>query len=231
MNDGFLAGDEITRREALKRGAIFGGAALVWVQPSVQTFGMSATLAAQASGSAGCTPGFWKNNPGRWPSSVSPDDLVPWTGTEIGRPTFAEALAFGGGGGLAGAERALFRAAAAGYLNARALGGYAYSSGELSTMVNGAIASMDRATILSVKDAIDTENNAGCPLPADESPEEVVGVEEANAEDGVYGRPEEETSDEPAKTADEPAETTSKDDASTKEPSKNSGGGASDGDD
>lgn len=180
--------DEITRREALKQGAIFGGAALVWVRPSVQSFGMSATLAAQASGTAGCTPGFWKNNPGRWPDPVSPGDNVPWTGTEIGTPTFGDALDFGGGGGLAGAERSLFRAAAAGYLNALALGGYAYSTGDLKALVNDAIASQDRDVILSAKDAIDTENNAGCPIPADESPEEFTDGDELNIDDGVFGQ-------------------------------------------
>jgi hypothetical protein len=183
--------EEITRREALKKGAILSGAAVVWVQPSVRTYGLSSTLAAQASGTAGCTPGFWKNNPGRWPGSLTPDDLVPWTGNEIGQPTFGAALDFGGGGGIAGAERSLFRAAAAAYLNAMSLGGYAYSAGEVSSMVNSAIASNDRDTILGVKDALDLENNAGCPIPADESPEEFLDGEEPGAEDGVYGRPEE----------------------------------------
>ena len=80
LSKGGIVGEEITRREALKQGALLGGAALVWVRPSVQTYGMSATLAAQASGTAGCTPGFWKNNPGRWPNGiVAPADPAPWT--------------------------------------------------------------------------------------------------------------------------------------------------------
>lgn len=181
--------EEITRREALKKGAILSGAAVVWVQPSVRTYGLSATLAAQASGTAGCTPGFWKNNPGRWPAPITPGDQVPWSGSEIGTPTFGEALDFGGGGGLAGAERSLFRAAAAAYLNAMSLGGYAYSAGEVDAMVNGAIASENRDTILAVKDALDLENNAGCPIPADESPEATPTGDELGVDDGVYGQP------------------------------------------
>lgn len=186
-------GEEITRREALKQGALLGGAALVWVRPSVQTYGMSATLAAQASGTAGCTPGFWKNNPGRWPNGIVPGDPVPWTGTEIGTPTFGNALAFKGGGGIAGAERILFRAAAAGHLNALSLGGYEFSPGQLASLVNTAVASGDRDTILAAAADIDTENNAGCPIPADEGNDDYTEdgqthrVEEEKLSDEVFG--------------------------------------------
>lgn len=165
-------GEEVTRREALKQGALLGGAALVWVRPSVQTFGMSATLAAQASGTAGCTPGFWKNNPGAWPATIAPTDPTPWAGDYIGHPDMQTALEFKGGGGNAGAERILFRAAAAGHLNALSLGGYEFSTGEIAAMVAEAqalLAGGDRSGALAIASDIDTENNAGCPIPADES--------------------------------------------------------------
>src|SRR5665811_98268 len=133
---GFMK-EDITRREALKKGALLGGAALVWVRPSVQTYGMSATLAAQASGTAGCTPGFWKNNTSNWP--VDPKTAeVPWKPLNFPKPLVMDALGFKGGGGDVGAEQNLFRAAAAGYLNALALGGYALTESDLGALVSEA---------------------------------------------------------------------------------------------
>ena len=48
MADEFDINEGLTRREALKKGAIFGGA-LVWAVPMVQTVGMSAAMAQTAS--------------------------------------------------------------------------------------------------------------------------------------------------------------------------------------
>lgn len=51
MSEGW-SGEGLTRREALKRGALLGGA-LVWTAPIVQTVGMSRALAAHTSS---CSP-------------------------------------------------------------------------------------------------------------------------------------------------------------------------------
>lgn len=182
--------DEITRREALKQGAIFGGAALVWVRPSVQSFGMSATLAAQASGSAGCTPGFWKTNPGRALTVGGVDIenayIKDYFATDF-TEKYIDALGYKGGNGIDGAARILLRAAAAGYLNA-ALSGYAYTQGQLVGLVDSALGSDDRDTMLALASQIDLENNQGCPLSADES--EIKGPkdeEPVTGSDQVFG--------------------------------------------
>ena len=71
----------------------------------------------------------------------------------------------------------MFRAAAAGHLNAKALSGYQYSTGQIASLVSEAqslLAGGDRDGAMAIASSIDTENNAGCPLPADESPEEIT---------------------------------------------------------
>lgn len=49
MTDAETQQETLTRREALKRGAIFGGA-LLWTTPAVQAIGMSRALAQETSG-------------------------------------------------------------------------------------------------------------------------------------------------------------------------------------
>jgi hypothetical protein len=170
--------EPITRREALKKGALFGGAALVWVRPSVNSYGMSSTLAAAVSGTEGCTPGFWKNNPTRAleVSGINIETAAVsdyYTVDEPFASTFLiDALGFQGGSGVEGATEILLRAAVAGLINAAALPGYGdFPLGQ----VQSALDSDDRDTMLALASQIDLENNQGCPFPADEKDEKKNG--------------------------------------------------------
>jgi hypothetical protein len=49
------------------------------------------------------------------------------------------------------------------YLNSLSIA-YAFTTSEVVSMVNNALATGDRDTILDVKDVLDDANNAGCPL-------------------------------------------------------------------
>jgi hypothetical protein len=77
--------------------------------------------------------------------------------------TLLAALSFQGGTGVLGATRVLLRAAVAAYLNSLSVD-FAFSTAQVVSMVNAALASGDRATILAVAAQLDTANNAGCPL-------------------------------------------------------------------
>jgi hypothetical protein len=122
----------------------------------------------------GCTPGFWKNNTQVWgPTGYAPGTTlgsvftVPAGFSSFGGATFSQALAYGGGAGLDGAARIMFRAAVAALLNAAHPGiSYAYSTAQVVEAVNAALASGSRATILALATNLDTANNQGCPLSA-----------------------------------------------------------------
>ena len=119
-------------------------------------------------GDEGCTPGYWKNHLDSWvPTGYAPGDLVSsvFTGTLFGTATLHQALSFGGGPGVAGAQQILLRAAVAGLLNASHPDvAYTTSATDLIDAVNAAIASGDRDTMLALAADIDADNNLGCPL-------------------------------------------------------------------
>jgi len=144
--------------------------------------GLSLAAPAQATnvGNEGCTPGYWKNHPTSW-EEVNPTALLTFDHTSVAFPpfapsssdldgngtadTFMDALNFKGGAGLVGAERILFRAAVAAWLNAANEGvGYPLRRAEFVAEVNAAIASGDRQTMLDLAAELDTLNNLGCPL-------------------------------------------------------------------
>jgi len=74
------------------------------------------------------------------------------------------ALSLQGGDTLEGAEEILLRATAAGLLNTKKLNHYPLTTGQVISSVNAAIASHNRATIISLATTIDNDNNSGCPL-------------------------------------------------------------------
>jgi hypothetical protein len=79
--------------------------------------------------------------------------------------TLLQALNYGGGPGVLGASRILLRAGVAALLNAASPDvAYSLTTAQVIAQVNGALASGDRATILSVASLLDTANNAGCPI-------------------------------------------------------------------
>jgi len=149
-------------------------------QTIVRTTGTAANTAAGGSdnasktwqgGGEGCTPGYWKV-PQHWDSWVgtgfSPNQTLASAGfTNTGTPTttLVEALAGGGGSTIQGAKTILLRAAVAALLNSASPGvDFELSTAQVLSMVNAALATNDRDTILALAADLDAANNAGCPL-------------------------------------------------------------------
>jgi hypothetical protein len=118
-------------------------------------------------GGEGCTPGFWKQEQhfDSWPVDIDTtfgDIGIAGPGVNPDT-TLLEALSFQGGPSLQDAINLLLHHAAAAYLNSLAVD-YPLTPDEVVDMVNDALASGDRDTILAVKDVLDANNNLGCPL-------------------------------------------------------------------
>ncbi len=122
---------------------------------------------------AGCTPGFWKNHAFQppWPAAYSPSTTVvsvfsaaaPYVFTST--DTLVTALGYPGGSTTADAARILLRAGTAALLNAATLGGnYPLATSQVISMVNTALGSADRNTMLALATQLDGFNNLGCPL-------------------------------------------------------------------
>jgi hypothetical protein len=131
------------------------------------------TNTVQATVTEGCTPGYWKNHQNAWPSTYLPSGLVTTYFTEaFGAPagmTLLEALQGGGGPGAEGAERILLRAATAALLNAASFGQpggtpFVDVSYVKDFVVNPALNTEDRNTMLAAATLLDGWNNMGCPL-------------------------------------------------------------------
>jgi hypothetical protein len=115
----------------------------------------------------GCTPGFWKQSQhfDSWPVPTT-TTLAGAGFTNTGWPagtTLLQALSFQGGPTVQDAKNILLRAAAAAYLNSFAVD-YPLEPAEVVSMVNDALASNDRATILALAAVLDANNNLGCSL-------------------------------------------------------------------
>jgi hypothetical protein len=115
----------------------------------------------------GCTPGFWKQDQhfDSWPVPTT-TTLAGAGFTNTGWPagtTLLQALSFQGGPTVQDAKNILLRAAAAAYLNSLAVD-YPLTDAEVVSMVNAALASGDRATILALAAVLDANNNLGCPF-------------------------------------------------------------------
>jgi hypothetical protein len=85
----------------------------------------------------------------------------------VGGEDLLTALQGGGGPGLLGAETILVRAAVAALLNASSgVVKYPFTTAEIISQVNTAVATGDRDTILALATTIDNANNGvgGCPL-------------------------------------------------------------------
>lgn len=119
----------------------------------------------------GCTPGYWKNHTESWPptgysTGQTLEDVfdVP-NGLGMDSTTLHKALDGGGGSGLTGAAKILFRAGVAALLNGAHPGvDYEQTDDEVIDAVNTALASNDRDTMLSLASTLDAQNNRGCPL-------------------------------------------------------------------
>ncbi len=131
----------------------------------------------------GCTPGYWKNHTESW-VQFSPNQTLAGAGFVIPNQLASfrtvkliDALQGGGGPGLDGAAKILFRAAVASLLNAAALNApdpYAYHFWTPNEILNGQaprftgvnqiLTSLDRSAYLNYAAELDYINNLGCPL-------------------------------------------------------------------
>jgi hypothetical protein len=122
----------------------------------------------EVTGREGCTPGYWKNHTESW-EGYAPDEALSVvfaaTPAQYASTTLLQGLSFNGGNGVDGASRILLRAAVAAVLNAaNDEVDYRYTTAEITSRVDAALASGDRATILAVAADLDAANNGGCTL-------------------------------------------------------------------
>lgn len=125
-------------------------------------------------GNEGCTPGYWKNHTDNWEEYTTGDTLgaiftFPAALSGYSSTTMLEALSLQGGPGVDGAAKILLRASTAAFLNAAHEGlGYPLrrftDPGNIQALVNDALASGNRATMLALATYLDGLNNLGCPL-------------------------------------------------------------------
>lgn len=123
-----------------------------------------------------CTPGYWKNHEANWEEyqphwrlgnihlEFLPDDPVFDQWRDL---TLREALRLRGGPGFEGAARLLIKTGVAAYLNA-AHDSLFYPNtrrNDLQVLIEDALSSMDRATIIALHEQLDEEfNDLACPL-------------------------------------------------------------------
>jgi hypothetical protein len=152
-------------------------AALVVMGLLFMAVGAAPASAGEVGDPCGCTPGYLKNHPEAWVAPYTTDipveklfaQLVP--GTDLdgdgSEDTLLDALDYGGGPGVAGAQRILIRAAVAATLNKAKFGPAFFYPGPVRADTDAALASGDRDTMLTLADAFDFWNNTLCPLDGD----------------------------------------------------------------
>jgi hypothetical protein len=137
-----------------------------------RTAEVTRTVTATPTGGEGCTPGYWKVpvHHDSWPptgfsTGQTVGSVFDNESSAVTNATLVQALNFGGGPDVAGAERILLRAAVAALLNSAHPGvDYPMSTAAVMAAVNAALASDDRDTMLDLAGDLDDLNNAGCPL-------------------------------------------------------------------
>ena len=121
-------------------------------------------------GGEGCTPGFWKNRGlriGAWSAQYPPETLVGdvWDipaelDSSIATSTLLEALSWSSGDTLSEAAQMLIHQATAALQNALSPDvAYDLTAQQIIDGGNAALASLDRDTILDLKDVLDFLNN------------------------------------------------------------------------
>jgi hypothetical protein len=122
-------------------------------------------------GAEGCTPGYWKNHPASWAATgYSPTQTlesvfdVP-NSYGLDNVTLLAALSLSGGPTVANAAGILLHHAVAALLNAAHPGvDYPRTAASIISDVNAALATGSRTTIIALKNALDRDNNRGCPI-------------------------------------------------------------------
>jgi hypothetical protein len=122
-------------------------------------------------GEEGCTPGFWKNHQSRWgatgfsPSQKLEDVFNVPDAFGLDNVTLLAALSLSGGPTVADAAGLLLHHAVAALLNASHPDvDYPRTAASIIADVNAALATGSRSTMLALKNALDRDNNLGCPL-------------------------------------------------------------------
>ena len=112
---------------------------------------------------SGHTPGFWKNHLSAWVGYLPTQTVSSvFGGANAGQAsaTLLQALQFGGGPGVDGAERILLRAGVSALLNSTSsLVNYPLTTAQVISQVSAALASNDRPTIIALAETLDAYNN------------------------------------------------------------------------
>jgi cysteine-rich repeat protein len=132
--------------------------------------GCSADCLIEKTSAEGCTPGFWKNHTSHWIGYLPSASIGSVFGSASAFPTLAddsllEGLSYHGGNGAIGGARILLRAAIAALLN-EAHPDVDYSVDGVIALVNAALDTKDRDTMIALAGLLDDANNGadGCPL-------------------------------------------------------------------
>ncbi len=126
-------------------------------------------IVTETPGDEGCTPGYWKNHEDSWvgySTSATAGSVFALGGfSTLASKSLLLTLDGDGGRGTLGAAKILLRAATAALLNAAHPGvDYTLTASGIVTQVNAALASNNRATMLTLATSLDNDNNLGCPL-------------------------------------------------------------------
>jgi len=132
--------------------------------------GCSADCLIEKKPAEGCTPGFWKTHLNDWVGYTSTQRVDSVFASASVFPALADdtldtALSYPGGPGTSGGARILLRAAVAALLN-ESDPDVDYSVDDVIGLVNAALSTQDRATMISLAGILDGANNGidGCPL-------------------------------------------------------------------
>ena len=116
-------------------------------------------------GDEGLTPGYWKNHLSAWTAPYTAATTLAQAGFAGGlfqTTTLLSALQGGGGPGLSGAQKILYRAACAALLNAASPDvDYPLTVAQVLAQTNAAVATGNRDAILSAAATLDGYNNLG----------------------------------------------------------------------
>ncbi|HWN40924.1 MAG TPA: hypothetical protein VNW71_01820, partial [Thermoanaerobaculia bacterium] len=120
----------------------------------------------------GCSHGYWKNHSSSWPatgystgqkvsSAFSQAALYP----TLANATLHASLSFSGGSDVTAAAANMLKQATGSLLNSAHPGvDFPYSTAQLISAVNAALASKNSSVLLGLASDLDDANNLGCPL-------------------------------------------------------------------
>jgi hypothetical protein len=133
-------------------------------------FGLTGFVQTPAASAHGCDRAFWKNNTETWGrTNYFPSQKVGETFSgalpSLASKTFLEALQGDGGPRIAGAQDILLRQAVAALLNSTAVPDYGLESGDITYLVNTALRTGNRSTILAQADDLKWRNDRECEMP------------------------------------------------------------------